>query len=115
MTSIEIKVLISLGALGSVYVFVREIQRAQRRRRLIKWVRDHYPREWAGIHWAQRYFYPAAALLILHRSGAITHPHFAREYAIVRRWPRDMIVAFLVACAAIALAGLGGRYFGWSW
>jgi len=115
MASIEIKVLVSLAAIGSVYVFVRDIQHTNRRRRLALWVRDHYPSEWRSIDWTSRNFLIAGALARLNRSGAVTHPYFVREFRQVRRWPRDMIVAFGVACGAIALAILGGLYLGWTW
>lgn len=115
MTSIEIKVLISLGALGGVYVFIRDIQHSARRRRLAEWVRDHYPQEWRAIDWAQRNLFLAGALARLHRSGAISHPHFIQEYPRVRRWPQDMLAALVVAIAAIALVAVGTRYLGWTW
>jgi hypothetical protein len=115
MTNVEIKALVTLSVLGSVYVFVRDILHSARRRRLARWVRDHYPQEWQTIDWTTRNLLIAGALARLHRSGAITHPHFVREYRQVRLWPRDMIVAFGVACASIALAILGGLYFGWTW
>jgi hypothetical protein len=115
MTSIGIKVLVTLAALGSVYVFIRDIQHSARRRRLAQWVRDHYPQEWRAIDWATRNLLIAGALARLHRSRAITHPHFVQEYPRVRRWPTDMIVAVGVACASIALAILGGLYLGWVW
>ena len=115
MTSLEIKVFVTLAALGAVYAFVRDIQHAMRRQRLIKWVGSNYPREWSALQWGQRTLFPAAALLHLHRSGAIPHPHFVQEYARVRRLPKDMMVALAVACAAIALTILGVRYLGWTW
>ena len=115
MTSLGIKVLVSLAALGSVYTFARDIQHTMRRQRLIKWVRAHYPREWGAIPWGQRNMSPAAALSRLHRSGAIPHPHFAREYPRVRRWAPDMMVALSAACAAIGLTILGTLYWGWTW
>jgi hypothetical protein len=115
MTSIEIKALVTLSVLGAVYVFIRDIQHSARRRRLAKWVRDHYPQEWQTIDWASRNLLIAGALARLHRSRTITHPHFVTEYPRVRLWPPDMIVAFGVACASIALAVLGGRYLGWTW
>jgi len=115
MTSIEIKVLISLAALGSVYAFIRDIQHINRRRRLLGWVREHYPQEWSAVHRSRRWLHPVAILGGLDRSGAIAHPHFAQEYSKVRRLPKDMVVAFIVACAAIALTILGSRYLGWTW
>jgi hypothetical protein len=115
MTSVGIKVFISLAALGAVYTFVREIQHTNRRRRLLDWVRAHYPEEWGAVHRGRRWLHPVAILGGLHRRGAIAHPHFAQEFAKVRRWPPDMVVAFLVACAAIGLTIVGTRYLGWSW
>ena len=115
MTSIEIKALVTLSVLGSVYVFVRDILHSARRRRLARWVRDHYPQEWQTIDWPTRNLLIAGALARLHRGGAITHPHFLQEYPRVRFWPVDMIVAFGVACASIAIAILGSLYLDWAW
>ncbi|MDH3233718.1 MAG: hypothetical protein OEQ29_09315 [Alphaproteobacteria bacterium] len=115
MTSIEIKVLISLAALGTVYAFVRDIQHTARRRRLAVWVKQHYPVEWRAIDWGRRNLFLTAALAQLHQDGSITHPHFVQEYPKVRRWPRDMMLAFAIACAAIALVVVGQLYFGWTW
>ncbi len=113
MTSVEIKVFVTLAALGAVYTFVRDIQHTMRKQRLIKRVRDRYPREWGALQWGRRTLFPAAAPLRLHRSGAIPHPYFAREYSLVGRWAPDMAIAFAVACASIALAIVGGLYWGW--
>jgi hypothetical protein len=115
MTSIEIKVLITLAALGTVYVFIREIQHSARRRHLAEWVRDHYPQEWQTIDWGQRTLFIAGALARLHKRGTIGHPHFAREYPKVRRWPRDMFVAMGVAFLSIAFVGIGTQHLGWTW
>jgi hypothetical protein len=115
VTSIWIKVFVSLAALSAVYTFVREMQHSGRRRRLLTWVRDHYPLEWGEIHQGRRWLHPTAILAGLDRSGAISHPHFAQEYPRVKRWPRDMTVAFAVACAAMATAILGSQYLGWTW
>lgn len=115
MTSVEIKLLVSLAAVGAVYVFIRNIQHSGRRRRLAVWLRDHYPEEWRKIGWGHRNLFLAGALLRLHQSGAVTHAHFHAEYPKVRRWPRDMLVAFLASCAAMALAIVGGEHFGWRW
>ena len=71
--------------------------------------------EWSAIHQGRRWLHPMAILAGLDRSGAIKHPHFAQEYLRVRRWPRDMIVAFAAACAALATAILGSLYLGWAW
>ncbi|HUT51085.1 MAG TPA: hypothetical protein VM325_17280 [Alphaproteobacteria bacterium] len=115
MASIEIKVLISLAALGSVYAFIRDIQRTARRRRLAVWVKQHYPLEWRAIDWGRRNLFLAAALARLFLSGTITDPHFMQEYPNVRRWPLDMMLAFAVACGAIALVAVGQLYLGWTW
>ena len=115
MTSIEIKVLISLAALGSVYAFIRDIQHTARRRRLALWVKQHYPLDWQAIDWGRRNLFLAAALTRLYQSGSITHPHFVQEYPKVRRWPRDMMLAFAIACGSIALVAVGRLYLGWTW
>ena len=115
MTSLGIKVFISLAAMAAVYVFARDFRRAVRRGRLVTWVRTHYPAEWNALSWTQRTLHPGAALALLHRNGAIQHPHFVAEFPKVRGWSGDMVLAFVIACVAIAATILGRVYLGWTW
>jgi len=115
MTSLAIKLLVSLAAVGAVYVFIRNIQHGGRRRRLALWVRDRHPEEWRKLAWGHRNLFVAGALARLHQTGAVRDAHFQAEYPSVRRWPRDMLAVLAASCLAVALAILGGEHFGWRW
>jgi len=116
MTSPEIKILLSLAFVATIYAFVSEIRMAQRARRLRAWVQDEWPDLWCDLTVIARHWNGGQpGLKLLYRRNMVDHPRFHQEYDQIRSAEQQLLGGIAVGVGCIGLVILGVWLWGWQW
>ena len=114
-TSWEVKVVIIIALVATLTGFAISWVVDSRTRRLIAWLKETFPDEWAALPAFQQRWLRGAAIEAL-RHGTLKDNHaFAERYGEISRLRRRMITAVAVGGAAIGVVLIGTKFGGWQW
>lgn len=112
-TSIQIKVLVIVVLVSTIYAFVLDVRRGAGLARFVGWLKTERKADWRSLTRSDR-FLTIRAIEILRRGALADDGEFNVRYQETRPGNR-FIAAMIVAVAAIALLILGTTLFEWKW
>ena len=116
MTSLQIKILISIAGVSAVYAFVCQIQLSRKASKLGNWLQKERPTLWAELNsFARNYHGGHPGLKILYRKNVVGLPRFNQQYEQLRSLERKLLWGIGIASLCIGLVIIGSKYWGWHW
>jgi len=116
MTSPQIKVLISLGAVSVVYAFICEIRLIQKARILADLIKNERPELWQSLNVIARSWNGGhPGLKLLYRNKVVGISKFDREYIKLHALERKLVWGVIIGSACIGLVAFGINFLGWHW
>ena len=116
VTSLEIRILISLASLAIVAAFVSQIQMVHRARKLKEWIETERPDLWQNLNIVARNCNGGhPGLKLLYRQKAVGHPRFYEEYRNIRASERQLLWGVGIGAFCIGLVIIGRQLWGWHW
>ncbi len=116
MTSLEIKLLVSLACVATIYAFVTETRMVNRARKLRDWLQHERPDLWKDINLVARNWRGGQpGLKLLYQRKVIDLPRFDLEYEHLQSMERKQWWGIGIGITCIGLVLIGSTWWGWQW
>jgi hypothetical protein len=114
MTSLQIKILITLACVSIVYAFACKIRLSRKAARVANRIQEECPDLWAELNaFARNYDGGLPGLKVLYRKGIGRLPLFDQQYAELRALEHKLRWGIGIGSACLGLAIAGSRFWGW--
>jgi hypothetical protein len=116
MTSPQIKILISLAGVSTVYAFVCNIRLSKRASKLVNWLKKERPDLWSELNFIARNWNGGhPGLKLLYQRKAVGLPMFDQQYEQLHSIERQLLWGIILGSVCIGLVFIGSRFWGWYW
>ena len=116
MTSPQIKILISLGAVSIVYAYVCQIRLSRKASAIKIWLKKERPDLWSDLNFIARTWNGGwPGLKLIYRRNVVRLPRFDEEYLQLKTLERKLLWGIFVGLLCIALISVGLRFWKWHW
>jgi hypothetical protein len=116
MASPQIKILVSLACVSTVYAFICEIRMSRKASKLRNWLQKERPDLWSEFNFVARNWSGGQpALKILYRRNVVGLPVFDQQYEQLRSLERKLFWGIGIGSVCIGLVLIGSRFWGWHW
>lgn len=116
MTSPEIKILLSLAGVSSVYAFVCQIRLSRKASKLSHWIQKERPDLWSELNvFARNWNGGHPGLKVLYRRNVVDLPGFHQQYEQLHSMERKLLWGIGMGSLCIGLVLVGFTFWGWHW
>ncbi|MFC1580294.1 hypothetical protein ACFL4N_05215, partial [Thermodesulfobacteriota bacterium] len=116
MASLQIKILVSIAAVSSIYAFVCKIRLSRKASNLENWLQKERPDLWSELNkLAGNWAGGQAGLKVLYRRNVAGLPNFNQQYEPLHSLERHLLLGIVIGLVCIGLVLIGTRFWGWHW
>jgi len=116
MTSIQVKILISIAAVSIVYAFICEIRLSRKANSLANWLKQERPDLWSELNFIARNWNGGQpGLKLLYRRKVVGLPRFDQQYLEIQALERQLLWGIVMGSVCFVFVFIGLRFWGWHW